>query len=194
MKPSLTLFQRTSLSVGSMKGRFFAQFLLALSGAVAFATPAQPQDVTAPCSLCLPASPTTADQPKTPVNLDVEVNLDFDRLVLDGSGDGSVELRPDGGSNVSGSITSIGARAMVGEVVIRGEPGRYVRIDLPRRIELQGFSGGAIRLEELRSDLPQMPRLDSNGRLKFRLGGVLHLTGDVSGEFRGDVTIDVDYL
>jgi len=83
---------------------------------------------------------------------------------------------------------------MVGEVVIRGEPGRYVRIELPRRIELQGFSGGVIRLDSLRSDLPQMPRLDENGRLKFRVGGVLHLTGDVSGEFRGDVTIDVDYL
>ena len=69
-----------------------------------------------------------------------------------------------------------------------------MRIELPRRIELQGFSGGAIRLESLRSDLPQMPRLDGNGRLSFRFGGVLHLTGDVSGEFRGDVPIDVDYL
>jgi hypothetical protein len=177
-----------------MTGRFPAQILLALTGAIGIAAPALPQDVTAPCSLCAPAPPTTADPPATPVKLDVEVNLDFDRLVLDGSGDGSAELRPDGGSNVSGSITSIGARAMVGEVIIRGEPGRLVRIELPRRIELQGFSGGAIRLESIRSDLPQMPRLDSNGRLKFRLGGVLRLTGDVSGEFRGDVTIDVDYL
>lgn len=194
MKRPLTLFQRTSPSVGDMTGSFHAQLLMALTGAIGFAAPALPQDVTAPCSLCTPAAPATADQPATPVNLDVEVNLDFDRLVLDGSGDGSAELRPDGGSKVSGSITSIGVRAMVGEVVIRGEPGRYVRIELPRRIDLQGFSGGAIRLESLRSDLPQMPRLDSNGRLKFRLGGVLHLTGDVSGEFRGDVTIDVDYL
>jgi len=194
MKAPLTLFQRGSSSVACMTGRILAQFALALSGAMAFTAPALPQDVTAPCSLCTPVPPVAGEKPAAPVKLDVEVNLDFDRLVLTGNGDGSAELRPDGARNVSGSIASISARAMVGEVVIRGEPNRYVRIDLPRRIELQGFSGGAIRLESLRSDLPQMPRLDGDGRLKFRLGGVLHLTGDVSGEFRGDVTIDVDYL
>jgi len=150
--------------------------------------------VTAPCSLCASASDAALAKPATPVILDVEVNLDFDRLILTGAGDGSAELGPDGARNVSGSITAISARAMVGEIVIRGEPGRYVRIELPRRIELQGFSGGAIRLESLRSDLPQMPRLDGNGRLRFRIGGVLHLSGDVSGEFRGDVPIEVDYL
>jgi Domain of unknown function (DUF4402) len=177
-----------------MTGRMIAHFFLALTGVLGFSTPALSQDVTAPCGLCTP-SPTTSDEkPAAPVKLDVEVNLDFDRLVLAGAGDGSAELGPDGVRNVSGSIASIGARAMVGEVVIHGEPGRYVRVELPRRIELQGFSGGVIRLESLRSDLPQMPRLDGNGRLRFRLGGVLHLTGDVSGTFRGDVTIDVDYL
>ena len=194
MKRSLTLFQRGSPSLGGMRGRFLAHSVLALTGATGCAAPALPQDVSAPCSLCTPAPATAEEKPATPVKLDVEVNLDFDRLVLAGGGDGSAELRPDGGRNVTGSITAIGARAMVGEVVIRGEPGRYVRIDLPRRIELQGYSGGVIRLESLRSDLPQMPRLDRDGRLKFRLGGVLRLTGDVSGEFRGDVTIDVDYL
>lgn len=177
-----------------MTGRTYAHSILALTGALVFTAPAMPQDVTAPCSLCAPA-PTAADEkPAAPVKLDVEVNLDFDRLVLAGSGDGRAELGPDGARNVSGSITAIGARAMVGEVVIRGEPGRFLRIELPRRIELQGYSGGVIRLESLRSDLPQIPRLDRDGRLKFRLGGVLHLTGDVSGEFRGDVTVDVDYL
>src|SRR5262245_7226076 len=194
MKRPLTLFQRHSPSVGSMRGRFLAHIVLALSGAWGFAAPALPQDVTAPCSLCTPKPAAPNEKPAEPVKLDVEVNLDFDRLVLAGSGDGSAELGPDGVRNVSGSITAIGARAMVGEVVIRGEPNRFVRIELPRRIELQGFSGGVLRLESLRSDLPQMPRLDGNGRLKFRVGGVLHLTGDVSGEFRGDVTIDVDYL
>jgi hypothetical protein len=177
-----------------MTGRTHAHFILALIGALGLAAPALTQDVTAPCSLCAQTAATPDEKPAAPVKLDVEVNLDFDRLVLAGPGDGSAELGPDGVRNVSGSITAIGARAMVGEVVIRGEPGRYVRIDLPRRIELQGYSGGVIRLESLRSDLPQMPRLDGNGRLRFRLGGVLHLTGDVSGEFRGDVTIDVDYL
>src|SRR4029453_13038621 len=147
MKRPLTLFQRGSPSVGGMTGRTHAHFILALIGAMGLAAPALPQDVTAPCSLCAPVSATPEETPATPVKLDVEVNLDFDRLILDGSGDGSAELSPDGVRNVTGSITAIGARAMVGEVVIHGEPGRYVRIDLPRRIELQGFSGGVIRLE-----------------------------------------------
>ena len=194
MKRPLTLFQRASPSVPRMSGRFHAHFALALLGAIGLAAPARPQDVTAPCSLCAPKSEEPADKPATPVRLDVEVNLDFDRLDLAGAGDGSAELGPDGARNVTGSITAISARAMVGEVVIRGEPGRFVRIELPRRIELIGYSGGVIRLESLRSDLPQMPRLDGTGRLRFRVGGVLHLTGDPSGEFRGDVPIEVDYL
>ena len=39
-----------------------------------------------------------------------------------------------------------------------------------------------------------MPRLDGDGRLSFRFGGVLQVSGDLDGEFRGDVPIDVDYL
>jgi hypothetical protein len=177
-----------------MTSRVPALFCLALIGALGIAAPALTQDVTAPCSLCQPESGGKEEKPATPVSLAVEVNLDFDRLVLAGTGDGSAELGPDGLRNVSGSITAISARAMVGEVVIRGEPGRYVRIELPPRIELHGFSGGVIRLESLRSDLPQMPKLDASGRLRFRLGGVLHLSGDVSGDFRGDVPVEVDYL
>ncbi|MCL6741622.1 DUF4402 domain-containing protein [Sphingomonas sp. RB56-2] len=171
-----------------------AQFTLALLGVLGLAAPAMPQDVRVPCSLCTPNSELPDDKPANPVKLDVEVNLDFDRLVLTGVGDGSAELGPDGARNATGSITAISARAMVGEVMIRGEPDRYVRIELPRQIELHGYSGGVIRLESLRSDLPQMPRLDGTGRLKFRVGGVLHVTGDLSGAFRGDVPIDVDYL
>lgn len=194
MKAPLTLFQRRSPSVGVMKGRMLAHLCLALVGATGLAAPAMPQDVVAPCRLCQPAEPTSEDRPATPVSLAVEVNLDFDRLVLTGAGGGRAELGPDGVRNATGAITAISARAMVGEVVIRGEPGRYVRIELPRQIELHGFSGGTIRLESVRSDLPQMPRLDGNGRLRFRVGGVLQLTGDLSGDFRGDVPIEVDYL
>jgi len=194
MKRPLTLFQRRPPTVGSMTGRTYVHIAVALLAALGLAVPAVTQDVTAPCSLCTPQSDDLADKTTNPVKLDVEVNLDFDRLILAGAGDGSAELGPDGARNVTGSITAISARAMVGEVVIRGEPGRFVRIELPRHIELQGFSGGMIRLESLRSDLPGMPRLDGNGRLRFRVGGVLHVNGDLSGTFRGDVPIEVDYL
>ena len=177
-----------------MTGLTHAHFILALTGALGFAAPASAQDVTAPCSLCTPKSSEDTEKPAAPVKLDVEVNLDFDRLVLTGAGDGCAELDPGGGRSVTGSISAISARAMVGEVVIRGEPGRYVRIELPRQIELHGYSGGTIRLESVRSDLPKLPRLDDNGRLRFRVGGVLQVSGDLSGSFRGDVPIEVDYL
>lgn len=83
---------------------------------------------------------------------------------------------------------------MVGEVVIKGEPGRYVRVDLPTTITLYGTAGGTIRVDSLVSDLPAMPKLDGNGQLQFRIGGNLKLQSDLDGEFRGDVRIDVDYF
>jgi hypothetical protein len=194
MKPPLTLFQCDAPSVIVMLGRYLALFSLALGGALGLAAPALPQDVSAPCRLCNPGSETAKGKPATPVTLDVEAKLDFDQIILAGSGAGSVELGPDGARNVSGSVTAVGARAMVGEVVIRGEPGRLVRIELPRQAELFGMNGGSIRLESIQADLPAMPQLDEKGRLSFRFGGVLKLSGDLDGDFRGDVRIDVEYF
>lgn len=162
--------------------------------ALAFAVPASSQDAGVSCRLCA-APPSPGDtKPATPVSLDVEASLDFDRLVLAGSGEGSVEIGPDGSRAASGSISAVGARAMVGRVTIRGEAGRFVRIVLPSRIELSGLSGGTIRLDSIRSDLSAAPRLGSDGTLAFRFGGILRISGDVDGEFRGDVPIDVDYF
>lgn len=177
-----------------MMGRISALVAIALTGAIGLAMPAWPQDVTAPCRLCAPGDVAVASKPAVPVQLDVQTSLDFDKLIQLGSGDGSVELGPDGSRSVSGSVAAIGARAMVGEVVIRGEPGRLVRIELPTHVELYGLAGGTIRLESIKSSLPSMPRLDGNGRLTFRFGGVLRVSGDVDGEFRGEIPIDVDYL
>lgn len=168
--------------------------LIVLVALTLLAAPALPQDATAPCRLCDSADGQATAEPKAPVSLDIETSLDFDRLILAGSGDGSAELSPDGSRSVSGSITAISARAMVGEVTIRGEAGRMVRVALPERIELFGLSGGSIRLESIHSDLPPMPRLDGEGRLSFRFGGVLRVSGDLDGEFRGDVPIDVEYF
>ena len=83
---------------------------------------------------------------------------------------------------------------MVGEVTVHGEAGRQIRIDLPSSIELFGLNGGSIRLESIRSDLPAVPRLDSNGLLQFRFGGIIHVSGDTDGEYRGDVRINVEYF
>jgi hypothetical protein len=134
------------------------------------------------------------EKPASPISLHVEASLDFDQLILAGAGSGTAELGPDGTRIVTGTVTALSARAMVGEVVIRGEPGRLLRVDLPRNIELFGFNGGSIHIDSIRSDLPAAPRLDSNGKLSFRFGGVIRVSGDTDGQFRGDVRIDVDYF
>lgn len=194
MKRALTLFQHRSLSVGAMTGRFLALACLAHLGAWVLAVPAHSQDVVAPCRLCDAGGKTAEEKPSEPVRLEIEASLDFDRLVTSGLGSGRAELAPDGSRTVSGSITAMSARAMVGEVSIRGEPGRQVRIEFPHSIELAGFNGGSIRIESIRSDLPPMPRLDSDGRLNVRFGGVIHLSGDADGDFRGDARIEVEYF
>lgn len=112
---------------------------------------------------------------------------------MGGSGSGSAELRPDGTARISGSIASIGTRAMVGEVTVQGEPGRYVRVSLPPAIILYGYSGGSLRVDSIETSVNDLARLDSEGRLTFRFGGVIRVDGDVDGEFRGDLPIDVDY-
>ena len=177
-----------------MTGRTSALITLAALAVMGSAASAQSPDVSAPCRLCETGASDGVTALPRPVTLDVQTSLDFDRLILAGSGEGSAELGPDGSRNVTGSVAAIGARAMVGLVVIRGEPGRLVRIALPDRIELVGLSGGTIMVDTIRSDLPGMPRLGLDGSLSFRFGGILHLSGELDGEFRGDVPIEVDYF
>ncbi len=158
---------------------------------VAASAPLSAQEAV-PCQLCV-ATIGNKDAPTTPVRLDLETSLNFDRLVLTGPGGGVAQLRPDGSAAASGAVEMSG-RAMVGTANIHGEPGRAVRVELPDRIALHGHEGGQIVIEELTTDLPAMPRLDSAGRLQFRFGGALRVMGDAEGAYRGDVAITVDYL
>lgn len=149
----------------------------------------------AQCRLC--ENPTTlpeSGEEGSAVAIQIDAGLDFDKLILTGSGDGQAVLRPDGTRETSGMIGPLGMGAMVGQARVRGEPGRFVRIQLPRQVELHSVSGGRILIEEIISDLPDLPRLDSSGSLTFRFGGRLHISGDSEGEYRGDVPIMVEYL
>ena len=176
-----------------MMGRSLA---LPTLGALLAGALVMPGAAPAQCRLC--AAPTTDAPPEAvagPVRIEVQTRLDFDQLVvIDDAGLGTARLLPDGTATTSGSVGVIGGRAMVGSVVVRGEPGRYVRIGLPGTIELYGIAGGRIRLDSLVTDLPAQPRLDSQGTLQFRFGGSLHVQGDAEGDYRGDVPITVDYL
>ena len=169
--------------------RLLALVLAAFAAAAATAWPADAQ-----CRLC--EKPTTA-QPDSAggddVRLEIETSLNFDRLILFGEGQGAAVIRPDGSSAAEGAVTDISPRAMVGTAVVHGQPGKAVRIELPNRIELYSLSGGRISFEDVTSDLPSLPRLDSVGNLTFRFGGRVRITGDADGEYRGDLPITVEY-
>jgi hypothetical protein len=107
---------------------------------------------------------------------------------------GAATVRPDGANAAEGVVTAVGPRATVGTVLVHGQPGRALRVEIPHRIELYSLSGGRITLDQVTTDLSPMPRLDSAGNLSFRFGGRLVVTGDLDGQFRGDLPITVEYL
>jgi hypothetical protein len=149
----------------------------------------------AQCRLC--GQPTVATPADTlangDVDLQIETTLNFDRLILSGSGAGAVTIRPDGSSGVEGSVLEAGPRAMVGTVLVHGIANRSVRVDMPRRIELFSVGGGRMTLEDISNDLPSAPHLDAAGNLSFRFGGRLIVSGDADGPYRGDLPITVEY-
>jgi uncharacterized protein DUF4402 len=166
-----------------------ALLLAVLAVATASASPAEGQ-----CRLC--ATPTTALSTSPggdTIQLEIETDLNFDRLVLDGAGQGAASIRPDGSNAAEGALAGVSPRAMVGTAVVRGLPGRVVKVELPRRVELYSMGGGRITLDDVVSDLPSLPKLDPAGTLTFRFGGRVRISGDADGDYRGDMPITVEY-
>lgn len=162
----------------------------ALAGLAALPGPAAAQ-----CRLC--ETPTTARDDGASadsIGLEIETSLDFDRLILFGSGAGTATLLPNGSRAATGAVGDLSGRAMVGSATIRGAPGRAIRIALPRRIDLFSLTGGKVTIEDLVSDVADGARLNSAGALTFRFGGRLQVSGDAEGDYRGDVPITVEYL
>ncbi len=148
-----------------------------------------------PCRLCSAAAdPTPNARPAVPLRLRVESRLDFDKIVFEGQGAASLILSPGGITRFSGAATAAGARAMPGTVLVRGEPGRAVRVDLPGQVQLFGAGTGSIRIDSLVTDLPSFPRLGDDGTLSFRFGGDLRLSGNSDGAYHGTIDIIVEYL
>ena len=163
--------------------------------AAPFAVIAASSPVAAQCRLCdKPTTVRDAEDSKNEVQLEIESSIAFDRLVLFAAGEGTAVLRPDGSTAGTGVIGDVSPRAMVGTATVRGEPGRTIRVDLPHRIVLHSISGGEITFDDVVSDLPSLPRLDSAGNLTFRFGGRLKISGDAEGEYRGDLPITAEYL
>jgi hypothetical protein len=173
--------------MGGLSSR--ALLLAASVAAAAGFAPARGQ-----CRLC--EKPTTALSQSADgdgIELDIQSRLDFDRLILAGDGQGAALIRPDGSSAAQGALARVSPRAMVGSAVVHGTPGRAIRVELPRRIDLYSVSGGRISVDDVASDLPSLPRLDSAGNLTFRFGGRVTVTGSAEGQYRGDMPITVEY-
>lgn len=149
----------------------------------------------AQCRLCeqptttVPAEGTAGGD----VDLQIETDLNFDRLILMGAGVGAATLRPDGSTAAEGAVMQLGPRAMVGSVLVHGDPNRALRVDLPRRIDLFSVGGGRIVLDDVTTDLSASPHLDPAGNLTFRFGGRLIVSGDTDGPYHGDLPITVEY-
>jgi len=181
-----------------MSGHRLASALIAAFVAACITVPAtaRVQDVAAaPCQLCGGTADESAESRATSsIRLEVQTRLDFDKVVFNGEGEAVVSLSPEGVSQMLGAASATGASAMPGSVVIRGEPGRQVRVDLPSRIDLIGEFGGAVRIDQIVTDLPSFPRIGDDGSLSFRFGGDVRITGDTDGLYRGSVEFLVDYL
>ena len=168
--------------------------LLALVLAACVAAVGDPSPAGGQCRLC--ETPTTSRDESLAggdIKLELETSLNFDRLIVDGQGDGAAIIHPDGSQVAQGAVTQMSSRAMVGTVIVRGEPNRIVHVELPRQIDLYSLSGGRITFDDVSSDLPALPRLDTAGRLTFRFGGRLRVTGEGDGDYRGDLPIIVEY-
>ena len=166
-----------------------ALFFAALAVSVAGPSPAGGQ-----CRLC--ATPTTtlsSPGDGAGIALEVDSTLDFDRLILAGQGQGAAMIRPDGSSSAEGALAGVSPRAMVGSATVHGTPDRTVRVELPRTVELYSLGGGRITLEDVVSDLPSLPRLNSAGNLNFQFGGRVRISGEDDGDFRGELPITVEY-
>lgn len=148
------------------------------------------------CRLCSARSPTAqaANAHEVPVTIEITTKLDFSLAALAGASGGAIELDPNGGGRrVDGGLVDLGGSALAGTAIVRGEPGRSVRIDMPAGARMTSSNGGVIEIAGLRTSLNGPSRLDSAGRLEFSFGGRLLVTGNVSGTFRARIPITAQY-
>ena len=157
---------------------------------------ATPSGASAQCLLCGASESAKASASRsgqTPLHVEVETQLDMGRVAA-GSGGGEVAIDPvTGVRRVSGDVRDLGGFALTGVVTVRGEPGAEVRVFLPATVDLESGTGATARVVGLATDLGAAPRLGIDGRLQFRFGGRLQVTGSADGDYRGRIPVTVEY-
>ena len=134
------------------------------------------------------------ERPERPLVIEIESGLQFGRIALRGSGNGTAQIDPQTGqTRVDGNMIGLGGATYQGHARVTGEPLRPVRIELPTSVQLRSSDGGEARLSDFVTDLPAAAMLDANGVLEFSFGARLTSQGAHGGAFRGRISIRVDY-
>lgn len=129
------------------------------------------------------------------IEIAIESDIDFGRMILLGTGAGQVWLDLSTGQRMfTGGLDSAGGMPVTGRAIINGTPLRPIRVELPGSITMSDPTGGTAILRDFRTDLPTLPLLDTTGRLEFRFSGTLHADGAVGGgRLRGRIPVTVSY-
>lgn len=131
-----------------------------------------------------------------PVQISVQTDIDFGRIVIVGDGDGRVILDLASGNKTAiGELDDLGGLAVQGEALVTGKPGENVRVTLPNRVTMRAPDGGEAELQEIITDLPALARLDSYGQLRFKFSGTMVTSpkAALGGKLRGRINIRVEY-
>lgn len=131
-----------------------------------------------------------------PLEVEIQADIDFGRLVLIGDGVGRVVIDLNTGKKlVSGELDDLGGMAVQGEALITGAPGEIVNVSIPGRVTMTDPAGGQAELRDFETDLPALARLDSNGQLTFRFTATLYTDAKTAmgGNLRARIPISVEY-
>jgi len=147
-----------------------------------------------PCLLCTQGeNETRYSAPEIPLRIEITTPLNFSRIALTGRSGAQITVDPAGAHSLNGDAVPLGGYPVAGYVMLTGNPGRSVRIDIPREVTMQSSTGGQISITDMRTTLGRAPRLGASGRLEFSFGGRLDVKGDMAGRFRGRIPITAHY-
>ena len=130
------------------------------------------------------------------LNLTIESDLDFGRLVLLGDGEGRVVLDlTTGQKTLIGDVDDLGGMPFTGRAVVTGAPFQQIIISLPSEVSMRDGQGGSAQIRDFVMDVEPFPVLDSYGQLEFRFSATLVLSAgqQSAGNLRGTVPISVEY-
>ena len=126
----------------------------------------------------------------------IESDLDFGRLVLLGDGESRVVLDLTSGTKtIIGDADDLGGMPFTGRAVITGAPFQQVSIFLPAQVDMRDPNGGNALIQDFVMDTDPFSILDSDGRLEFSFSATLVLGAEQTGagKLRGRVPISVEY-